>query len=216
VQVIIDAQHPDGRTKGDNDRGGWRYSPKPSTPTSPAPAGNSCPARRRKLRRVVPKSVLEEGLGYVKRCAVDAGGFGYQPHGGPNQARTGTGILSTIPHRRRQKRPRSDQGRRLSPGQSPDQHVEFYYYAVYYDSQALNQLGGNTGRSSTQARRPPAGLKQDNGSFGPEGGGQENDAGDAYRTSMACLALCVPFPISAPVSSRQMTKFPQRPRTGWR
>ena len=195
VQVIIDAQHPDGHTKGDNDRGGWRYSPKA------ADSDISCTGWQLMALRgaansgaLVPKSVLEEGLGYVKRCAVDSGGFAYQPHGGPNQARTGTGILSSILIGGNKNAPEVQKAGDYLLANPPDQHVEFYYYAVYYDSQALNQLGGKY----WQIVYPKLvdhllSLKQDSGAFGPEGGGQENDAGDAYRTSMACLALCVPF-----------------------
>jgi hypothetical protein len=36
-------------------------------------------------------------------------------------------------------------------------------------------------------------LQQDNGTFRTKGGGQEESAGPAYRTSMSVLALCVPF-----------------------
>jgi len=35
--------------------------------------------------------------------------------------------------------------------------------------------------------------QQDSKGHWPGGGGQEAEAGDAYRTSMAVLALCVPY-----------------------
>ena len=35
-----DAQHPDGHTKDDKSRGGWRYSPRRRMRIFPAPAGN--------------------------------------------------------------------------------------------------------------------------------------------------------------------------------
>lgn len=195
VQVIINAQHPDGHTKGDNDRGGWRYTPN-AYDSDISCTGWQLMALRGAANSgaVVPRSVLEEGLGYVKRCAVANGGFSYQPHGGPNQARTGTGILSTILIGGDKNAPEVQKAAEYLLNNPPDQHIEFYYYAVYYDSQALNQLGGKY----WQIVYPKLvdhllSLKQDNGAFGPEGGGQENDAGNAYRTSMACLALCVPF-----------------------
>ena len=98
VQVIIDAQHPDGNKKSDNDRGGWRYNPK-SIDADISCTGWQLMALRGAANcgAVVPRKVLDEGLAYVKRCAVPNGGFAYQAHGGnPNQARTGTGILSAI------------------------------------------------------------------------------------------------------------------------
>ena len=196
VQVILDAQHPDGNEKNPNDRGGWRYTPKA------ADADISCTGWQLMALRgaancgaVVPRSALDEGLGYVKRCACDQGGFSYQAHANaPNQARTGTGILSTILIGGNKNLPEVQKAGDYLLSNPPDHQVEFYYYAVYYDSQALNQLGGKY----WQMVYPKLvdhllSLKQDNGTFAPEGNGQEADAGDAYRSSMAVLALCVPF-----------------------
>lgn len=195
VQVIIDAQHPEGRTKGENDRGGWRYTPR-AYDSDISCTGWQLMALRGAANcgAVVPRSVLDEGLAYVKRCAVARGGFAYQPGGGPNQARTGTGILSTILIGGDKNLPEVQRAGDYLLANPPDRHIEFYYYAVYYDSQALNQLGGKY----WQIVYPKLvdhllSLKQPSGTFAPEGGGQEAAAGDAYRTSMACLALCVPF-----------------------
>jgi hypothetical protein len=140
--------------------------------------------------------VLDEGLGYVKRCAVESGGFAYQAHAGaPNQARTGTGILSTILIGGDKNAPEVQKAGEYLLANPPDHGIEFYFYAIYYDSQALNQLGGKY----WQIVYPKLvdhllSLQQENGTFRFEGGGgQENDAGDAYRSSMSVLALCVPF-----------------------
>jgi len=196
VQVIIDAQHPDGNRKSDNDRGGWRYSPKS------ADADISCTGWQLMALRgaancgaVVPKKVLTEGLEYVKRCAVDSGGFSYQAHaGGANQARTGTGILSTILIGGDKNAPEVVKAGDYLMANPPIRGVEFYFYAIYYDSQALNQLGGKY----WQVTYPKLvdhllTLQKENGIFSGNGGGQEENAGDAYRTSMSVLALCVPF-----------------------
>ena len=195
VQIIIDAQHPDGNQKSQNDRGGWRYSPKA------ADADISCTGWQLMALRgaancgaVVPKKTLTDGLDYVKRCAVNTGGFSYQAHmGGANQARTGTGILSTIligGDKQAMEVVRAGDYLVTNP---PIRNVEFYFYAVYYDSQALNQLGGKY----WQIVYPKLvdhllTLQRDDGTFGG-GSGQEENAGDCYRTSMSVLALCVPF-----------------------
>jgi hypothetical protein len=197
VQVIIDGQHPDGHAKNDNDRGGWRYTPKAMD------ADISCTGWQLMALRgaancgaVVPKSVLDEGLGYVKRCAVDSGGFAYQAHAGaPNQARTGTGILSTILIGGDKNIPEVQKSADYLLANPPDHQIEFYFYAIYYDSQALNQLGGKYWQTVyPKLVDHLLTLQSDNGTFRFDGGaGQENDAGDAYRTSMSVLALCVPY-----------------------
>ena len=197
VQVIINAQHPDGNKKSENDRGGWRYNPRS------ADADISCTGWQLMALRgaancgaTVPKKVLAEGLEYVKRCTVASGGFSYQAHtGGPNQARTGTGILSTILIGGDKNAPEVVKAGDYLLANPPVRNVEFYYYAIYYDSQALNQLGGKYWQSAyPKLVDYLLTLQQDDGTFTGRGGtGQEQAAGDAYRTSMAVLSLCVPF-----------------------
>lgn len=194
VQVIIDAQAVE---KSDpKDRGGWRY-----TPRSPD-ADISCTGWQLMALRgaancgaAVPADVLRGGLAYVKRCAVSSGGFSYQASGGsPNQARTGTGILSTVLIGGDLNVPEVINAADYLLKDPPDHSIEFYYYAIYYDSQALNQVGGKYWRTVyPRLVDHLLTLQQSNGTFAPEGGGQETDAGDAYRTSMAVLALCVPY-----------------------
>jgi hypothetical protein len=196
VQLIIDAQHPDGHPKDEKSRGGWRYSPK-----SPD-ADISCTGWQLMALRgaancgaVVPRATLDEGLGYVKRCVVESGGFSYQARAGnANQARTGTGILSTILIGGDKNATEVTRAGDFLMANPPDRSIDFYFYSVYYDSQALNQLGGKY----WQAVYPKLvdhllTLQQEDGTFRVRGGGQEENAGSAYRTSMAVLALCVPF-----------------------
>jgi len=196
VRVIIDAQRPDGNNKNDNDRGGWRYTPR-STDSDISCTGWQLMALRGAANcgASVPRSVLDEGMKYIRRCSVESGGFSYQPHGGPNQARTGTGILSTILIGGDRNAPEVTRAADWLAANPPDRSVEFYFYAVYYDSQALNQLGGKYWQTVyPKLVDHLLTLQQDNGSFRFEGGsGQENDAGDAYRTAMSVLALCVPY-----------------------
>jgi prenyltransferase beta subunit len=196
VQLIIDAQHPNGIKKNDNDIGGWRYSPK-----SPD-ADISCTGWQLMALRgaancgaTVPRKVLDEGLAYVKRCAVATGGFSYQAHaGGPNQARSGTGILSTILIGGNKNAPEVTKAGDYLLANPPDRSSEFYFYEIYYDSQALNQLGGKYWQTVyPRLVDHLLTLQQDDGTFGIKGGGQEEEAGKAYRTSMSVLALCVPF-----------------------
>lgn len=196
VQVIIDAQRPDGNNKNSNDRGGWRYTPR-STDSDISCTGWQLMALRGAANcgASVPKEVLDEGLAYIHRCRVESGGFAYQPHGGPNQARTGTGILSTILLGGNRNSPDVTRAADYLAANPPDRDVEFYFYAVYYDSQALNQLGGKYWQTVyPKLVDHLLTLQQDDGAFRFGGGsGQENDAGPAYRTSMAVLALCVPY-----------------------
>ena len=197
VQVIIDAQQPEGHPKDDNNRGGWRYQPK-SADSDISCTGWQLMALRGAANSgaTVPKSVLDEGLAYVKRCNVETGGFAYQAHGNPaNQARTGTGILSTILIGGDKNVSEVQKAADFLLANPPDHDVEFYFYSIYYDSQALNQLGGKYWQQVyPKLVDHLLSLQQDNGAFRFGGGsGQEAEAGEAYRSSMAVLALCVPY-----------------------
>jgi prenyltransferase beta subunit len=190
VKLILDAQKvPQGAHQG-----GWRYSP------TAADADISCTGWQLMALRgaancgaAVPKKVLDEGVAYVKRNAVASGGFSYQPGGAANQARTGTGILS-MEMLGQHHSPEALKGGDYLIANTPDNPgMEFYYYAVYYCSQALNQLGGKYWDTVyPKLRESLLKLQQPSGNWGG-GGGQEAEAGDAYRTSMAILALCVPY-----------------------
>lgn len=200
VKLILDAQEPAGHPKDGPNRGGWRYRPD-ATDADISCTGWQLMALRGAANcgAAVPEHALEEGLEYIKRCSVNAGGFSYQAdpnhNGAPNQARTGTGILSMVLIGGDRSVPEVQKAGDYLVENPPDgKHGnEFYFYAVYYDSQALNQLGGkywkNVYPKLVDALLP---LQQDDGVFRPAGG-QEDAAGDAYRTSMAVLALCVPY-----------------------
>ena len=198
VQVIIDAQQPEGRPKDGPHRGGWRYTPK-SGDSDISCTGWQLMALRGAANcgAAVPRQVLDEGLNYIKRCRVESGGFSYQAEsGGPNQARTGTGVLSSILIGGDKNTPEVQKAAEYLLHNPPDNtNLEFYFYAIYYDSQALNQLGGKYWENVyPKLVDTLLALQQENGSFRFGGGsGQESDAGDAYRTSMATLALCVPY-----------------------
>ncbi|HXE55253.1 MAG TPA: prenyltransferase/squalene oxidase repeat-containing protein [Tepidisphaeraceae bacterium] len=194
VQVILDAQSV--QKSDPKDRGGWRYTPR-SADSDISCTGWQLMALRGAANcgAAVPADVLKNGLEYVKRCVVPAGGFSYQASGGsPNQARTGTGILSLVLIGGDRNAPEVTRAGDYLLHDPPDHSIEFYYYAIYYDSQALNQLGGTYWQTLyPKLVNHLLSLQQPDGAFAPEGGGQETDAGPAYRTSMAVLALCVPY-----------------------
>ncbi len=194
VKVILDAQKlPDGPHKG-----GWRYSPT-ARDADISVTGWQLMALRGAANSgaSVPKGALDDGVEYVRRCAVPSGGFCYQPGGPPNAARTGTGILSMVmlgQHTAERPNPEAVRGGEWLIEHPPkDPNSEFYFYAIYYCSQSLYQLGGKYWDGVyPQLREPLMKLQQPDGHFAG-GNGQEAQAGDAYRTSMAVLALCVPY-----------------------
>jgi hypothetical protein len=193
ARIILEAQK--AQKSGAQYLGGWRYQVN-SPDSDISVSGWQLMALRgvANCGAAVPRQALEAGREYIRRSAVPTGGFGYQPGGGPNQARTGTGILALEllgEHNSREALAGGDYLLKSWPEEPAS--MEFYYYAVYYCSQALNQLGGKY-YDTLYPRLRDGLLAQQNadGAFGG-GSGQEQDAGPAYRTAMACLALCVPY-----------------------
>jgi hypothetical protein len=199
VRLILDAQHPNDQPKPMPFTGGWRYTPA-AMDADLSVTGWQLMALRGAANcgAAVPREALEAGVEYVRRSAAQGGGFGYQPGGGPNAARTGTGVVAlALLGRHTADRPMPEvtaAGEWLltNPPSQPGQ--EFFFYSVYYNAQALNQLGGKYWDAGyPKLRETVLAAQRPDGTWPPVSGGQESEAGDAYRTSMAVLALCVPY-----------------------
>jgi hypothetical protein len=194
LQLIIDAQAAE---KSDaKDVGGWRYALN-SPDSDISVTGWQLMALRGAANcgAAVPPGVLSKGAEYVARCAAEKGGFAYQAAGSePNVARTGTGLLSTLLIGGDAASPQVKGAAEYLRANPPDRATPFYYYAVYYDSQAVNQLGD----PYWQAVYPRLiatllTLQNSTGDFAAPAEGVESEAGPAYRTAMAVLTLCVPY-----------------------
>ena len=193
VKMTLDAQ---AVRKDPLSAGGWRYQ-RASPDSDISVTGWQLMALRAAANcgAYVPKSSLEAGREYVRRCAYRNGpGFTYQAgHGTPGPARTGTAIVSLEMLGAHHTPEAKAGGDYLLENPVTNPSEGFYYYSIYYIAQALHHLGDryyDQGypklRDSLLANQGPEGTW-------PVGSGQEQEAGEAYRTSMAVLALCVPY-----------------------
>jgi len=189
VRLILDAQRV---PKSNNESGGWRYRPD-STDSDISVTGWQLMALRAAANNgaAVPKNALDDGVAYLRKRANPSGGFSYQFTGDPNNARTGTGVLALTLLGQPDSREAQAGGEYLvrTPLKADD---DFFYYAVYYCSQAANQLGGKywTGIYPPIQETLIATQKQ-NGSW--IAARSEIQGGDAYATAMAVLALAIPY-----------------------
>jgi len=188
VRVILDAQSV---PKNAMHTGGWRYSPT-SEDADISVSGWQLMALRgaANVGAAVPEKALQDGVSYILNMASPNGGFGYTSNGDVSPARTGTGVLAL-----------ELLGHHLAPssiagGDYLMSHpitrpaMGFYFYAVYYVSQAANQLGGKQWPGIyVPLRDGLVAIQNVDGSWG--GGVAENN--DIYCTSMAILGLCVPY-----------------------
>jgi hypothetical protein len=139
VKVIIAAQD---RKKDANHAGGWRYQPT-SDDSDISVTGWQLMALRaaRSAGCEVGSDHIDRAIAYLKRCAVkDGGGFGYQHGGGPNNPRTGTGILA-LEICGEHLTPQAVAGAEYLLKHPPKWSGHSFFYEVYYCSLGTFQLG---------------------------------------------------------------------------
>ncbi len=194
VDLILKAQEvPKDRSA----EGGWRYLPW-DTQSDISVSGWQILALKsaQTAGLSIPQRSIDRAILYVKRCQLASGGFGYMPGPGyePNAARTGTGVLVLEicgP-------PGSAEARRGGDWllkNPPDGKPPFFYYGLYYSAQAMYQLGGKyweTWRPLSETillrRQEPDGSW-----LAPPEDTHEAQAGPAYTTALAILALTVEY-----------------------
>jgi hypothetical protein len=193
VAVILKGQ----RTQGDA-RGGWRYLVVGSDSDISVTGWQIMALRAaRNLGCDVPAESIEQAVNYIKRCQDNAtGGFRYQPGGGLTLACTGTSILAL--ELAGKERHHSHEALRggaylIQNPNLPDPRQEYFFYSVYYGSQATFQLGGNYW-TVYRPRLHEALLRTQNFSGFWDGPARDAKAGGrAYCTALAVLALTVEY-----------------------
>lgn len=192
VNLILRAQNV---PRDASSSGGWRYTPA-SVDADLSVTGWQVLALRaaEDAGLAVPKRNIEQSLHYVRRCAHPSGGFGYMPGGEPNIARTGTGILALQIGGDFQSAEALRGGEWLLKNPL-EWKGPFFYYAVYYSSQAMYQLGGAYwDRWRPRSEGLLLGEQRPDGSWpAPPNETHEHQAGPAYTTAMALLSLTVDY-----------------------
>jgi hypothetical protein len=192
IELIIKAQD---LQKDTENAGGWRYQPT-SHDSDISVTGWQVMALRaaRTAGCSVPSGNIDRAIDYLKRCAVKLpqGGFGYQPGHSPNNPRTGTGILALEICGAHQA-PEAIAGAQYLLQHPPRWSSEYFFYEVYYCSQAMFQMGD----AYFQAYYPKLlGIllahQEADGSW-LSGDGNDRSGGRNYCTAMAVLALAVEY-----------------------
>ncbi len=133
-------------------------------------------------------------MDYVKRCHdPNSGGFGYMPHHGQSIACTGTGILALeLCGKDLHKCPEVLKAGSFLMKNPPKWGESYFYYMIYYTTQATFQLGDNYWNFYGPKVKQVL-LAQQKSSGQWEGGGSDSSYGPVYCTSMAVLALTVEY-----------------------
>lgn len=204
VKLILQGQ----RTDKSVHRGGWRYR-LDSNDADMSVTGWQILALRaaRNLGCDVPAERIDLAMEYVQRCRdARTGGFTYMPGAMTTSACTGTGILALelCGKDRHHSREALLAGSYLL--KTPLRLEEpYFFYAAYYTSQAMFQLGNNY----WTIYRPHLHKLLLDGQQA-NGGWINNDPfGTSYNTSMAILALTVEYRL-LPIYQRDEDAEPKK------
>jgi prenyltransferase beta subunit len=208
VKLIRYAQAKSGQNEG-----GWRYRAEPGEADMSVTAWQVMALRAAKnVGCDIPPETVEKAVGYVKNCYdPNTGGYRYVRGGPPTVPCTGAGILSLELcgkeyHRSAESLNATSyiidqitdrKNRGLRAGDPFGGLRQHFFYGVYYTSQAMFQIGGETWKWYRQYLHAlllgPDGHPQRASGFWPGVSGDDNMAGVNYCTAMAVLALTVEY-----------------------
>jgi hypothetical protein len=190
VDVIVRAQ---AVRKNPDNAGGWRYQT--SSPDSDlSVTGWQVMALRaaKSAGCAVSSEPIDQAIAYIKKCAFKSGGFGYQPGQGPNNPRTGTGILALEicgDHLSAEAIAGADYLVKHPPRWSS----EYFFYEVYYCPQAMFQVGDKYFQNYYPKLVDILLQHQDKDGSWLSGDGNDRTGGRNYCTAIAALALAVEY-----------------------
>jgi len=191
VRVILKAQRPNG-----GGRGGWRYRVA-GDDSDISVTGWQVMALRaaRNLGCDVPVESIDRAVDYIKRCHDSgSGGFRYQDHDSVTLGCTGTSILVLeICGKEHHHCPEALRaGAYLLRSENlPHPGQKWFFYSVYYGSQAAFQLGGNYWTVYRPRLHDLLLRMQGSGGFWDGRSSDAQQGGRVYCTAMAILALTV-------------------------
>lgn len=192
VEVIVRAQ---AVNKPDDHAGGWRYQPDARDSDLSVTGWQVMALRAAKgAGCLVPSDAIDQAIAYIKKCAYQEGGFGYQPGGSPNNPRTGTGTLALElcgTHHAPEALAGAEYLARKE--NAPRWSTPYFFYEAYYVPQALFQVGDRYFKPYQPGLVSL--LLEHQGSDGSwlSNDGNDRTGGRSYCTAMAVLALAVEF-----------------------
>lgn len=194
IVIILKAQRKTGA-----DRGGWRYHVAPVDGADISVTGWQLMALRaaKNLGCDVPAESIDRAIAYIKGLQdARTGGFNYTRSGGLRVSCTGTSILALELCGKEQHRcPEALRGGAylIQDHNLPHWGQEWFFYSVYYGSQAAFQLGGNYW-AVYKPRLHEVLLHNQQADGGWMGRSRDSHAGgESYSTAMAILCLAVEY-----------------------
>lgn len=179
-----------------SDKGGWRYQPRKSDEDLSVTVMQIVALRAANNAEIpVPEQTIEKAVAYVKSCADERGGYGYQgPGRKPQTAAAGAVSLQLLGYHEDETIPGAlDYLASLPVEWSNGGGISYFYYFHYYAIQANYQAGGEYWSNwHPRVRELFLNKQNEDGSWDVPGGSEgANVVGPnkVYWTSMATLVL---------------------------
>jgi hypothetical protein len=181
IDLIVKSQAPVG---------GWRYQPVPNQADLSVTVMQVVALHAAQNARLdVPRETLDRALGYVRACVVPAGGFAYQPGGGPGRARTAAGVLS-MQLLGAFDDPAVENGLAWLHKRGYSRGTGHFFYMNYYAMQAHFQAGDKWWDDwHPKVRDLLFEHQREDGSWPGFGDAKYNGPSLCYSTAMAAIAL---------------------------
>jgi hypothetical protein len=182
VQLILGSQ---------NDKGGWRYEPRPNESDLSVTVCQMMALRAAKNAGItVPNEIVEQGIEYIQNCQNADGGFMYRQTGGESRyPLTAAAIVALNNAGIYESDELSsafgylDNQRTLGKSR---QSNSYFFYSHYYSVQAYWNRGGKPWRDwYAQLRSMLLPIQQSDGSW-------QDYHSSEYGTAMACIILNMP------------------------
>ncbi len=188
VRLILDAQ---AVKKSDADAGGWRYEPNSSDSDMSCSGWALMALRSARLNGApVPDEAIDRAVKYIKRSQNPGEGFfGYQNASGNPNTLTGAGILCLELCGRHNDEASQRGVAYLNKNFQHLANENRSFYGLYYASQGLFQMGGETWKTFETWMYDTWIPQQKSEGFWDRG--EENSA--AYQTALCILAFTVPY-----------------------
>jgi hypothetical protein len=190
VLVIVKSQDVN---KGPDHAGGWRYQPN-SNDSDISVTGWQVMALRaaKSAGCAVDSARIDRAVAYLKRCALENGGFAYQPRQTANNPRTGVGVLA-LEICGAHLTPEAVAGSKYLLKHPAVWGSPYFFYEAYYCSQAMFQVGDDAFRGYQDRLVSILLEHQEQDGSWLSGDGNDQSAGRTYCTAMGVLALAVEY-----------------------
>lgn len=132
-------------SQANNQRSAWRYSPSSQdadTTVSGAVMVALLAAANAGIE--VPEKAINKALKFYESCQSNDGGFGYTSPGGPNMPRTAIGTLVFALAGKKKTNTYKKALSYISSGNTSTVRETYFFYYLYYGSQAFFHAPGNT------------------------------------------------------------------------